>query len=532
MKTLTIALGLAALLHATEGHTQVTSSPDSLPPLAQAVLDSALATELASLPGAPLSLEEALGYAVDGAIRVRLAGADSAAARGTLRYEQGTYDPELYGELGYRSDDVPTASFFSGADVLQTDGSSGEAGLRWTAPLGTELSASLSAVRSETNSDFALLSPQYDAIGELRVTQPLLDGFGVGQRGQLTAAEHEMQAAEARLDNARLGTQAQVESLYWELYAVGRDYTVQRTITERAQALLQQAETRSRAGVVGPADVANAKVFLAQQQQAELDAQESLGDTSDRLASLIGYRPPHGEALFKPTDEPPADYPVPTADELVLTAEENNLELRGLQREVEARRALFDQAKRNALPSLDAYGALGGTGLSGTPQEVDFGGETFTTEINGNLGDGLSQVLSRDYPSWRVGLTLTVPIFNRTDGGEKDRLAAELVRSEQRLEEARRLLETQVRTAQRALANGRERLDIARFGVTAAQEQVRIGVLEYENGRTSAFELVRLGGDLASAQQRYSRALVRTARAVATLRQLTGGAYPSEETKP
>ena len=57
-------------------------------------------------------------------------------------------------------------------------------------------------------------------------------------------------------------------------------------------------------------------------------------------------------------------------------------------------------------------------------------------------------------------------------------------------------------------------------------------MLEYESGRTSAFELVRLGGDLAAAQQRYSRALVRTARAAAVLRVLTGGAYPDEEVGP
>ena len=61
---------------------------------------------------------------------------------------------------------------------------------------------------------------------------------------------------------------------------------------------------------------------------------------------------------------------------------------------------------------------------------------------------------------------------------------------------------------------------------------MRIGVLQYENGRTSAFELVRLGGDLAAAQQRYSRALVRTARAAAVLRQLTGGDYPGKEMEP
>ncbi|HET7497986.1 MAG TPA: hypothetical protein VFM00_06775, partial [Candidatus Eisenbacteria bacterium] len=70
------------------------------------------------------------------------------------------------------------------------------------------------------------------------------------------------------------------------------------------------------------------------------------------------------------------------------------------------------------------------------------------------------------------------------------------------------------------------RLDAARRGVAASIEQVRIGVLEYNYGRTTAFELSRLSADLAAAQQRYSQALVRTARAAAQLRYLTSGGAP------
>jgi outer membrane protein TolC len=50
-------------------------------------------------------------------------------------------------------------------------------------------------------------------------------------------------------------------------------------------------------------------------------------------------------------------------------------------------------------------------------------------------------------------------------------------------------------------------------------------MIEYNNGRTTAFEIVRLAADLATAQQRYSDALVRTASAAAVLRQLSGGWY-------
>jgi len=501
----------------------------SLPPLARAVLDSALAVELADLPGEPLALAEAQAVALSGATAVQIAQAAADAARGALRREQGSYDPELYGEGSHLDQEEPAASFFAGAAVLQTQQTRGEAGIRWLAPVGTRLEASLNTVRLETNSSLALLKPEYTSFGELRMTQPLLEGFGAGERGSLTAAEERLAAAEARLADARLATEAGVEVAYWALYAAGRDFTVQRLITERAEALLDQAQTRRRAGLVGPADVASARVFLAEQRQALLDAREALGEASDGLATLLGERPAAGAELFRPSDEPPAGFAVPAVDSLVAAVLERNQELSALSRDVAAVAALRDQAGRNALPTLDLFGAIAGTGLTGSPQDVVFNEQVFTTTVSGNAGESITEALSLEYPTWQVGLSFAIPLGNRADAGERDRLAAEVVRSEQQLEAARRRLEADVRAVHRALANGRERLAAARFGVEAASEQVRIGVLEYENGRTSAFELVRLAGDLAAAQQRYSRALVRTARAAAVLRQLTGGAYPGQE---
>ena len=52
-------------------------------------------------------------------------------------------------------------------------------------------------------------------------------------------------------------------------------------------------------------------------------------------------------------------------------------------------------------------------------------------------------------------------------------------------------------------------------------------MIEFQNGKLTAFELVRLAEDFAVAQQRYSDALVKTVKAAADLRQLTSGYYPS-----
>ena len=71
-------------------------------------------------------------------------------------------------------------------------------------------------------------------------------------------------------------------------------------------------------------------------------------------------------------------------------------------------------------------------------------------------------------------------------------------------------------------------MEAAKNGVEAAKEQVRIGLIEFHNGRTTAFELVRLGADFASAQQQYSEAIVRTAKAAASLKQLTSGGFSAK----
>ena len=212
-------------------------------------------------------------------------------------------------------------------------------------------------------------------------------------------------------------------------------------------------------------------------------------------------------------------------DRWVREALERNRDLRAMQAEIEARQVYSRAAAWEALPSLDLIGSVGGNGLGGDPRSVVFGTDTLRTNVSGSLGDALRQAVNRDYPSWRVGLELSVPIGLRSGLGEQDRLDAEVVIAEQRYAQVARLLEEEVRARCRELLNGQRRLTAARASVDAAREQVRIVRIEYQNGRSTAFELVRVGADFAVAEQRYSQALVRSAKAAASLRQLTSGAF-------
>ena len=527
--SLPIALAAAVALAAIGAGGPAIATPEATAasPNAATEPDSALAAVLAGLPGERVGLAELLAAAQTQAVAAQLADADLAAAAAALRGERGAFDPELFGSAAWTGSDQPAASLFSGAPVVSTETAEFEAGARLRLPVGTELSASLSTVRTVTNSAYAALSPQYQTFGSLTVRQPLLKGFGPAAGAGLRAAERGAAAAAARRQAARQAVAAELEAGYWELYAGERDLAVAVLIRDRTRLFLEETRLRARAGLVGPSEVANAEVFLAEQEQRVLDAEEQLDRRSDSLASLVGRRPVAGLPRFRPADEPPATPRVLDLAAVLAAASEGNPDLQALAEQREAAVARAEGARWDARPRLDVFGGIGGYGLSGAARDIVFPGsnDTIRYDIADGFGPGWAQVRDRDYPWWNAGAVVSVPLGGRAGGGEAQQRRAEVARAGHVLEGARRALDEQVRAQHRELERGARRLELAQAGVEASLRQVEIGMIEYRNGRSTAFEVVRLSADLAAAQQRFSQALVRTARAEAALTQLTGGWY-------
>jgi outer membrane protein TolC len=217
-------------------------------------------------------------------------------------------------------------------------------------------------------------------------------------------------------------------------------------------------------------------------------------------------------------------------DSLVARALDQNQELRAAKSDLAAASARARAAAWDRLPRLDLLGSIGGNGLAGTGRSITFLDSTYTTPSNGGFSETFDQVTSRDFPTWSVGVSLEIPLFLRSGRGLREQRLGELESAQAHVDDLTRSIADQVRARSRELEHGRRLLELARTGVEAALEQARIGQIEYQNGRSTAFELVRLSSDVASAQQRYSEALVRTAKAAAELRRLAPeGAHPGSE---
>ncbi len=488
--------------------------------------DSALQIILNNLDGEKLSLAEAEEYAKKNSTSYKQAEAVYLASLGALRSERGKFDPVFFLNLNYNDQKVPAASFFSGAAVLATNETNLSTGLRIDLPIGTELELALNSSRLKSNSQFAFLNPEYDAVGYISLRQPLLGGFTASAQKELNRAELESESNKAQFDQAALNLSTKVEQGYWTLYAAERDYAVQKLTLERAESLLEEAQLRAKAGLIGPSQVANAQTFRAEQKLLMIDREEQFDTESDRFAVLIGRRPDSSYTRFITIDNPPNEFANTSPEDLVDRTLNNNLDLQAAGKQVEILKNLVTAASWEALPAVDFTASISSNALGGSSQDVIFGSDTLRSSNSGTYSDVLSEIFKRKYPGWSVGIEITLPIGLRTGLGEEDRLEAGLYGAKQNYVELARNLEQQVRTSYRELLHGNDRIKAAREGVDAAQEQVRIGMIEFKNGRLSAFELVRLSQDFAIAQQRYSDALVKTVKAASDLRRLTSGFYP------
>jgi outer membrane protein TolC len=488
--------------------------------------DSSMQAVVSLISGTRLELQSALEAAVRNSVATRTASAALEAALGVARRERGGFDPVLTGGLSRSGSTLPNISIFQSGDKTQSVTTAGNLGAGVQLPTGGQLSLGFSG--SSTSYDPVSISnpvsPLDAATGSLSLVQPLLKGLGPAAFGARTAANFDLKAARNSFEDAVSLVRAQTEQTYWSLYAAERDYAAQRLARDQAAAFFKQTDLRASAGRGGPSQLASSRVFLAQQEQSLLDKEEAMDDVSDQLSTLMGRASPE-HARYLTTSEPPREFPVEDEDSLVARAVRRNRFLAASRRHVDAVGARVRAARWKALPQLDFVGSIGGNGLSGTGNSVSYNGQIVPAKLEGDFSDATSQVRNRLYPTWNYGLVLSVPLSLRRNSGERDRADAELAQAEESYRGARYSIEDQVRTARRALLHAADRLKAARSGVDAALEQVRIGQLQYNVGLVTAFELVRLRADLATAQQSYSQALVRASTASAALRHLV----PAEE---
>jgi outer membrane protein TolC len=340
----------------------------------------------------------------------------SEASRRKWRSEYGAFEPQLelsaMQEVNKRTNNTEQQASQGGGTYFEEFNNLYDSGVESLLPTGGKVRLGYTLSDLENNVSGNVFNPtstnlirQYQTFVGATFTQPLLKGggFGVALASlRLAAAESEIGFQQYR--RQLMLTVAQAESAYWNLYFAQEQLQFFDDSVAVAQTVLDDSEHKFHAGQGAELDVMEAQSGLALRQTKRNEAMQGYLDAQGNLRTLAGLTPapltagPAADLTIHAVDAPPGtNVLISYADGFAgcVTLNPDYLIQKQKLREEELRSGV---AKNQMLPELDFKAAYGFNGLGDTP------------------GESWDVAQSGDYPSWSVGLQMTIPLAGNIKG--------------------------------------------------------------------------------------------------------------------
>jgi outer membrane protein len=248
------------------------------------------------------------------------------------------------------------------------------------------------------------------------------------------------------------------------------------------------------------------------------------------------------EVVPASTIQLPEQEPISPTEDLINEALQHRAELSESRIDL-TNRDINNKAVHNAmLPSLSLYAYYGGSGLGGSlSSNAVFCPTSSGICINRNripsrflsgavgYGDTLSQLSNSTAPDKGVGVTLNVPILNRTAQANQVRAELEFRQAQVRLQQLENQVRIEVRNAQFDVQQNRASVDAAQAAVNLArqtldaeQKKLQAGVSNPTNVLQMQSSLTTTESTLVSALAAYEKSRVELDRATGLLLENAG----------
>jgi outer membrane protein TolC len=304
--------------------------------------------------------------------------------------------------------------------------------------------------------------------------------------------------ARARQDIALRGLAVTVVQNYYAVIGAQRHLENARQSVAEAQRFFEITSQQEQGGEVAHTDVLKAQLQLQQRQRELLDAQ-TLAERN-RLNLGVMLFPDVGQG-FNVVDDLRPDLALPPGAQIQTLAFTNHPELRAAEAGVQHAELQIKVARGAYLPTLSL--------------DYFFGISANQFAIHGPEGQ-------RNLGSAVEG-TLTVPIWNGGITRSKIRQAELQKRqAETELSLTRRLVDADVRGFSLEAQAAQAQLGSLRGSLDLAMESVRLTLLRYQAGESTALEVVDAQSALAGARNGYDDGLARYRLALANIEVLTG----------
>jgi len=388
-------------------------------------------------------------------------------------------------------------------------------------PDGSSFLLALNGIRQSSTQQYLLYNPAVISRFATGFNQPLLNGLGfLPNKRFMMVAQNDLRTSEQIFRLEVTTVVVQVEDAYWDLAASRQAVVAAQRTLEAARTLQRQTQIMVRLGTVAQLDLATADAAVAAAERDLIVAQTNLQLQQTQLKNMLSKRidPELDAAEVQTTDQLPepqaAD--VPDLQSALETAMRQRPELLVSEQDLQNQDITARFTRNGLLPSANAFGLYAGAGLAGNSELLQAG-----------ASQSLTQDILASYPEYAGGMSVTVPIRNRSAQADNLRARLEERQLQVNLQNSRQEVSMEVRQATIGLIQGKAQVEAAHEAVKLANESADAERKKLQVGASTAYNVILRDRDVVTALQAeiaavgtYAKELVEMDRATgATLEQ-------------
>ena len=413
------------------------------------------------------------------------------------------YDPSVFGQLNWsHQSTLETNPSAYGTSNLVQQGFIANAGVQQGFSTGAQAAFSFDNLHQSINALTTAYNPVSGASLGITVTQPLLRGFGRGlNRRFIRIAGNERKITTLLFQQQLILSVYGVIRLYTDFVALFEDVKVKEETLRSASKLLADTQVQVEEGTLAPVELTRAKAQVFSTEQDLINARGLLEEQEAILKSVLTRNAGAGLRGIRivPTDSlaiPDKDEVRPLQDQ-VTEAVGRRPDLGQARLQVENSIIGLEGARNATKPEVDLVGTMQNNGLAG--QATGYIPGT-SLPLTGGYGSALGQALARDYPTYGIGVQVTLPIHNRIAEADLARDELQLKQSQIRVQQLQNQASLEVEDALIAMRRARSSWEAAVQARKFQQESLEAEQTRFEVGASTAFFVIQYESLLAQAR--------------------------------
>jgi HAE1 family hydrophobic/amphiphilic exporter-1 len=480
-----------------------------------------------------LTLREAVEMALAKNNDIELARQQAQLVQFDLQAARGSYDTRLLLNANTDRQRAPGTNIFnSGANSLsiltrnQTNGVQLEQALPFG---GTRLSGEFASTRTVTKDPFNTFRVSNQTALTFSLTQPLARGRRFDEaRRNIEIAKRNLTLSDQQFRQRVIETVASVQRAYWDLAFALKHLQVQQDTLRDTQAQHEHIRRLIEEGRLAPVEAIAVEAQIACFDKDRYDAVAMVARAQNELKKLLASdeREPLWQQALLPMDDVNLAVSVLPLPEALQAALQHRVELeqgRTAQSLNEIQqRFLREQMK----PQIDLTASYSLNGFAGSSAAVApiFGEATPPPRLlTGGYGQSLNNLLHNRFNTFRVGVTIQLPLRNTTAKAELARALAEAEKLQIEQRQLAQSIHVEVRNAWQELRTAEAKVNAAEAARAAAAKSWESERRKLDAGHATASvnlllerqkQLAQAQGDALQARVELNKAMFELRRAM------------------